>query len=297
MRPLQPRLPGLQHDKPLLPKEIILGVKEALFVRSSEILGRFVYARLGGADIKAVETKAEREAQHEPMVGGDHQGRVLWACTNCGACMEICPVASSMCPRSCDMRRYLVMEESDFPQEVTPVFNNMERNGNPWEISNDTARRVGRRAGRADRWPSTPAGGALLGRLHGLVRRAQPEGGHRLRQGDAGRRRRFASWGRRKAAPATRLGASATSTSTRCWRSRTSRRLNNYGFGQGLHGTQWGSRDTGQVQHAAGVEPGRAYDRQDGGGDCPHCFNTIKNEYPQLGGTYEIVHHSDFIDR
>src|SRR5207253_3375733 len=61
----------------------------------------------------------------------------LWACTTCRACMEICPVSIEHVPKIVDMRRHLVMEESDFPSEVTSLFNNIERNANPWEISND----------------------------------------------------------------------------------------------------------------------------------------------------------------
>ncbi len=116
--------PALATDKPLWPKEIILGVKEELFATAGMTL-------VGAGE--AVE-----EAAHEPMVRGVIKEESLWACTNCGACVEICPVSIEHVQKIDDMRRYLVMEESSFPQEVTPLFNNLERNGNPWEISNDT---------------------------------------------------------------------------------------------------------------------------------------------------------------
>src|SRR5258706_2913253 len=124
--------------KPLFPKEIILGVKEALFVRSDEILGEnTLWSKLGVAGVKVDETGKEKESHHEPMVGGIISNDALWACTTCRACMEICPVSIEHAPKILDMRRHLVMEESDFPIEVTPLFNNIERNANPWEISND----------------------------------------------------------------------------------------------------------------------------------------------------------------
>src|SRR5947208_11206508 len=130
--------PATITDKPLFPKEIILGVKEALFVQSNQILGEdTLWNRLGVAGVKADETAVEKAAHHEPMVGGIITNDALWACTTCRACMEICPVAIEHVPKIVDMRRYLVMEESDFPAEVTPLFNNIERNSNPWEISND----------------------------------------------------------------------------------------------------------------------------------------------------------------
>src|SRR5947209_14553073 len=130
--------PATNTGKPLFPKEIILGVKEALFVHSDEILGEnSMYSKLAIAGVKADETKAEKEAHHEPMVGGIITKDALWACTTCRACMEICPVSIEHVPKIVDMRRHLVMEESDFPSEVTSLFNNIERKANPWEISND----------------------------------------------------------------------------------------------------------------------------------------------------------------
>ncbi|HEV2655984.1 MAG TPA: (Fe-S)-binding protein, partial [Ktedonobacteraceae bacterium] len=130
--------PASNTGKPLFPKEIILGVKEALFVNSAQILGEnSIYNRLGVAGVKADETQDAKDAHHEPMVGGIITKDALWSCTTCMACMEICPVSIEHVPKIVDMRRSLVMEESDFPVEVTSLFNNIERNGNPWEISND----------------------------------------------------------------------------------------------------------------------------------------------------------------
>ncbi len=130
--------PASNTGKPLFPKEIILGVKEALFVQSNQILGEnTLWSRLGVAGVAVDETGAERAAHHEQMVGGIISTEALWSCTSCRACMEICPVSIEHVPTIVDMRRHLVMEESDFPQEVTSVFNNIERNANPWEISND----------------------------------------------------------------------------------------------------------------------------------------------------------------
>src|SRR5579863_1823088 len=130
--------PASNTGKPLFPKEIILGVKEALFVQSDRILGEdTLWSKLGVAGVKVDETAVEKAAHHEQLVGGIISTDALWACTSCRACMEICPVSIEHVPTIIDMRRHLVMEESDFPQEVTSLFNNIERNANPWEISND----------------------------------------------------------------------------------------------------------------------------------------------------------------
>ncbi len=82
--------------------------------------------------------------------------------------------------------------------------------------------------------------------------------------------------------------------------------LNGYGFGKEPSRkwqrdkaamARW-SRPNGQRAHyGVGVPPGRAYNVKSVVATCPHCFNTIKNEYPQLGGNYEVVHHTEFIDR
>ncbi|HZC78841.1 MAG TPA: (Fe-S)-binding protein, partial [Ktedonobacterales bacterium] len=116
--------PALATEKPLWPKEIILGVKEELFAT-------------GNLHLVSHEQEVE-ESKVEPMVGGRIKDESLWACTNCGACVEICPVSIEHVQKIDDMRRYLVMEESRFPSEVQPLFTNLERNQNPWEISNDT---------------------------------------------------------------------------------------------------------------------------------------------------------------
>src|SRR6266699_2057097 len=95
--------PASITGKPLFPKEIILGVKEALFVQSNEILGvDSLYNRLGVAGVRADKTKEEVEAHHEPMVGGIISNDALWACTTCRACMEICPVSIEHVPKIVD---------------------------------------------------------------------------------------------------------------------------------------------------------------------------------------------------
>jgi Fe-S oxidoreductase len=84
--------------------------------------------------------------------------------------------------------------------------------------------------------------------------------------------------------------------------------LNGYGFGKeaaastsanGQNGSNGsaGSANGHTPYSGVGVPPGRAYDVKTVVATCPHCFNTIKNEYPQLGGNYEVIHHTEFIDR
>jgi Fe-S oxidoreductase len=276
--------PATNTDKPLFPKEIILGVKEALFVRSGEVLGEnSIYAQLGVAGVKADKTKDEVEAHHEQMVGGIITTDALWACTTCMACMEICPVAIEHVPKIVDMRRYLVMEESNFPREVTSVFDNIERNGNPWEISNDR---------RAD-WAAdlgvplmseNPDADVLywvgcMGSFDQRNKKVATSVAKVLKAAKVN----FAILGPEESCtgdPARRIGHEYI------WQVQAQQNietLNNYGFNR-AEASNGHSANGAATKHRTIITA------------CPHCFNTIKNEYTQLGGNYDVVHHSVFID-
>ncbi len=284
--------PATNTGKPLFPKEIILGVKEALFVESDQILGeKTLWSRLGIAGVKADETVQEKEAHHEPMVGGIISNDALWACTSCRACMEICPVSIEHVPKIIDMRRHLVMEESDFPTEVTPLFNNIERNFNPWEISND--KRAEWAAGLGVPLLSeNPAADVLywVGCMGSFDRRNQKVAtavAKILKAANVN----FAILGPEESCtgdPARRIG------NEYLWQMMAQQNietLNGYGFNRA--GALNGHNGHAPGNGVAGVAPKHRTIIT----ACPHCFNTIKNEYPQLGGDYEVVHHTVFIDR
>ncbi|HLI09789.1 MAG TPA: 4Fe-4S dicluster domain-containing protein [Ktedonobacteraceae bacterium] len=286
--------PATNTDKPLKPKEIVLGVKEALFVHSNEILGEnTIYSRLGVAGVKADETAEEKAAHHRPMVGGIISTDALWACTTCRACMEICPVSIEHIPKIVDMRRYLVMEESEFPSEVTTLFNSIERNGNALGVSNDK---------RAD-WAAglgvpllaeNPDADVLywVGCMGSFDQRNQKVATAVVKILQAAGVN-FAILGPEENCtgdPARRIG------NEYLWQMMAQQNietLNNYGFNvdeQNDHYAQNG--------HAPGnAVAGHALKHRTIISACPHCFNTIKNEYPQLGGNYEVLHHTVFIDK
>jgi Fe-S oxidoreductase len=284
--------PATNTGKPLFPKEIILGVKEALFVRSNEILGEdTLWSKLGIAGVKADETAVEKAAHHEPMVGGIITTDALWACTTCMACMEICPVSIEHVPKIVDMRRQLVMEESDFPTEVTSLFNNIERNFNPWEISND--RRAEWAAGLdVPLLSENPDADVLywVGCMGSFDRRNQKVATSVVKILKAAGVN-FSILGPEEwctGDPARRIG------NEYLWQMMAQQNietLNGYGFNtadahNGYHGHPPGNGVAGvPIKYRTIITA------------CPHCFNTIKNEYPQLGGNYEVVHHTVFIDR
>ncbi len=284
--------PATNTGKPLFPKEIILGVKEALFVRSNEILGEdTLWSKLGIAGVKADETAEEKAAHHEPMVGGIITTDALWACTTCRACMEICPVSIEHVPQIVDMRRHLVMEESDFPTEVTPLFNNIERNFNPWEISND--RRAEWAAGLdVSLLSENPDADVLywVGCMGSFDRRNQKVATSVAKILKAAGVN-FAILGPEEwctGDPARRIG------NEYLWQMMAQQNIETLN-GYGLNIADAHNAHNG---HAAGNGvAGVSIKYRTIITACPHCFNTIKNEYPQLGGNYEVVHHTVFIDR
>src|SRR6266568_3272327 len=280
--------PANATGKPLFPKEIILGVKESLLAQSDDILGEHsLFTRLGKFE---PGTHAKESNGHpQPMVGGIISKEALWACTTCHACVEICPVSIEHVPKIVDMRRHLVMEESDFPTETIPVLNNIERNGNPWEISND--KRAEWAAGLGvPLMAENPDADVLywVGCMGSFDQRnksvATSVAKILLAAGV-----NFAILGPEESCtgdPARRIG------NEYLWQVQAQQNvetLNNYGFNLANQGNSHDGHSNGA---ASAVPKHRTVITA-----CPHCFNTIKNEYPQLGGNYEVMHHTAFIDR
>ena len=280
--------PALATEKPLWPKEIILGVKEELFAT-------------GNLHLVSHEQEVE-ESKVEPMVGGRIKDESLWACTNCGACVEICPVSIEHVQKIDDMRRHLVMEESRFPSEVQPLFTNLERNQNPWEINNDTrgewAQAIGVKTLAEDPDAEVLYWVGCMGSFDARNRKVATAFAKVMRAANV----RFGILGPEESCtgdPARRIG------NEYLWYMLASQNvevLNSYGFGKAKNAET--ETENGHNGHSAPAEPsgfavpaGRAYNVKTIVATCPHCFNSIKNEYPQLGGNYEVVHHTEFISR
>ena len=185
----------------------------------------------------------------------------LWSCS-CKACDEICPVNIEILDKILDMRRYLTLMDSDFPSELGQAYRSMENSSNPWGMSQGE---------RAD-WTQgvenieIVEGGdplkaevPLLGRLRRLVRRQEQEGHPVDGEAHAARQRRLRH---------PRPVRACTGDSAR-------RSGNEYLF-------QMLATQNVETLNSMGVKKIVT--------QCPHCFNTLANEYPQLGGHYEVVH-------
>ncbi|MEA2102957.1 MAG: heterodisulfide reductase-related iron-sulfur binding cluster [Thermodesulfobacteriota bacterium] len=120
--------PAFQTDKPLKPRDVIQDLRTHLEEKSKLAL-----------DADGVAHIIPDEEYEGPALIGDILGKdTIWACTTCMACVEACPAYITQFPKLVDLRRYLVMMESDFPAEVMDVFKGMENNSNPWSIGAHT---------------------------------------------------------------------------------------------------------------------------------------------------------------
>jgi Fe-S oxidoreductase len=189
----------------------------------------------------------------------------VWACTSCGACVDICPVGNEPMRDILDIRRNLSMMESAFPKQLESAFKGMERNQNPWNIS------------QADRmkW----ADGL---KVPTIEQNPEPD---------------ILWWV--GCAPAT--DARAQKTAQAFTKILNAAGVNYAVLGKNESCTGDSARRAGRediffglasqnVEILNEVAPKRIVTT------CPHCLHTLKNEYPAFGGNYEVIHHTQFIN-
>lgn len=202
-----------------------------------------------------------------PLVGHVMSENALWSCTTCGGCMEMCPMGIEHIVDIIGMRQYQLMEAEAFPSEFTTMFNNLERQGNPWGQAQST---------RAD-WSKGLEVKTLsqLGDINEIdvlywvgCAGSYDDNAKKASVAFAGLMQaaglRFAILGKEEKCcgdPARRCGNEFLAQSMA---SENVEVLNEYG-----------------VKHIVTT--------------CPHCFHTIKNEFPDFGGRYEVKHHTELL--
>ncbi|MEU8825966.1 (Fe-S)-binding protein [Streptomyces sp. NPDC048636] len=288
----QSQCPAWNTGKPLSPKLLIMALRDHSHAKAPYLLaggGKTAESEEKGTEEQLKEVPAAALAEAErPLIGtleenGVIDPDVLWSCTTCGACVEQCPVDIEHVDHIVDMRRYQVMIESSFPSEAGTMLKNLEKKGNPWGLAKkqrlawtkevdfeipvvgkdiedltevDYLYWVGCAGALEDRAKKTTKAFAELLHIAGV---------------------KFAIMGGDEAC----TGDSA-------------RRLGNEFLFQ-----QLGQQNVEMLNMAFGEDADEGVvvekSKKKIVATCPHCFNTIANEYPQLGGEFEVIHHTQLL--
>jgi Fe-S oxidoreductase/nitrate reductase gamma subunit len=264
--------PTFNTGKPLKPRQLIVEIG-AYMNRQAGLLAGPAGPRLDDAGIRGNDLVASSEptlAQVPAMaelIGDIVSEDELWDCTTCRACMEQCPVSIEHVPLIVEMRRNLVLEQSKFPQELVTLFNNLERNSNPYSFPASS---------RAD-WAAA----------RGIQELAQVDDPASLEVIYwVGCMASFDARNQRVARALARIFKAADV------------KFAILGKEEGCSGDparRAGNEYLYQILAQTNIERLSQYQPKRVVASCPHCFNTLKNEYPQLGGNFEVVHHSQFI--
>ena len=300
----QSQCPAWNTGKPLSPKLVIMNLRDHLFAKAPYILGDKetplentpeggVGEELRGE--KHSEEHAVPESGFERVLGSGPQQAtrplvgtaeqlgvidpdVLWSCTTCGACVEQCPVDIEHIDHIVDMRRYQVMMESEFPSELGVLFKNLEAKGNPW----------GQNAKDRTNWIDevefdVPVFGKDVDSFDGYE--------YLFWVGCAGAYEDRAKKTTKAVAELLAiagvkylvLGEGETCNGD------SARRSGNEFLFQQLAAQN--------VETLNGLFEGVERVDRKVVVTCPHCFNTLGREYPQLGGTYTVLHHTQLLNR
>jgi Fe-S oxidoreductase len=277
----QSQCPAWNTEKPLSPKLLIMNLRDHAFKAAPYLLADSDEAR--AAVPASVLAEAERplvgategDPAH-PTGGAIIDNDVLWSCTNCGACVNQCPVDIEHVDHIVDMRRYQVLVESNFPAELNGLFKGLENKGNPWNM-NPNARME---------WAQ---GLPFDVRVVGGEGPDDPESLDEVEWlfwvGCAGAYEDRAKKTTRAVAELLDtagvsfavLGNGETCTGD------PARRAGNEFVYQGLARQNIGTLTETKAKKVVAT--------------CPHCMNTIKNEYRQLGLELEVVHHTQLLNR
>jgi Fe-S oxidoreductase len=286
----QSQCPAWNTGKPLSPKLVIMDLRDHLFAKAPYIIGGKDMPEEGAIDFSAgfrddsvhsvPESGFERvrgsgpEQAARPLVGTLEQGGVidpdvLWSCTTCGACVEQCPVDIEHVDHIVDMRRHQVLIESEFPSELGVLFKNLENKGNPW----------GQNAKERLDWTKK-----LDFEVQVFDGELAPEVEYLFWIGCAGA---FED----RAKKTTRAVAELLHTAGVDFAV--------LGDGEGCSGDparRAGNEFLFQMLAQANVETLNELGARKVVVTCAHCFNTLSKEYPQLGGHYEVVHHTQLLN-
>ncbi|KAA0923460.1 (Fe-S)-binding protein [Rhodococcus sp. ANT_H53B] len=291
----QSQCPAWNTGKPLSPKLLIMSLRDHSHAKAPYLLagGKKDMAgdevglvdSEGNVDQKALDAipqnardEADRKLVADAIEGGIIDPEVLWSCTTCGACVEQCPVDIEHVDHIIDMRRYQVLIESEFPSELAGLFKNLENKGNPWgQNSKDRLNWINEMdfdipvfGQDADSFQDyeylfwVGCAGAYEDRAKKTTKAVAEL---------------LATAGVKFIV----LGADETCTGD------SARRAGNEFLFQQLA--------MQNIETLNSVFDGVEQSKRKIVVTCAHCFNALGNEYPQVGGDYEVVHHTQLLNR
>jgi Fe-S oxidoreductase/nitrate reductase gamma subunit len=250
--------PAHATGKPLDPREIVLKTGEVMAATAAHAPGGKVSPPLSvDSEITiGVNSIFERITAEE-----------VWSCTTCKACDEICPVNIEILDKILDMRRYLSLMESNFPAELGNAYRAMENQGNPWGMSQGDRAEWAKDMNVEVVDPGSPFNHEYLYWV-GCA-------------GSFDDKNKKVTQAMAKLLERAGVDVAILGPSEMCTGDSARRSGNEYLF-------QMLAMPNIEMMNGMGVKKIIT--------QCPHCFNTLKNEYPQYGGNYEVVHHSEFLE-
>lgn len=240
--------PAHTVGKSLSPREIIVNIR-----KRAEEKGKLI---LSGVN--------EHELLNKKLVHDYVKDIELWECTTCMACVQECPVMIEHLDAIIDMRRYLVLTESEFPSDLNNVFKSLETNFTPWAFSQ--SERASWAEGMDIKTMAEDSNGEILfwvgcaGSFDDRYKKVT---------------KAFATIMKEAGVDFRILG-----TEEKC-NGDTARRL--------------GNEYLAQMLMQENIQTLNSYNIKKIVTACPHCYHSLKNEYPQFGGNFEVKHHSEFI--
>jgi Fe-S oxidoreductase len=250
--------PAHATGKPLDPREIILKSGEVMAATASHAPGGKVSPPLSADS----EIKVNANSLFERITAEE-----IWSCTSCKACDEICPVNIEILDKILDMRRYLSLMESNFPAQLGNAYRSMENQGNPWGMSQTDRGEWAKDLDVEILDPGAPFKSEYLYWV-GCA-------------GSFDDKNKKVTQSMAKLLKRAGIDVAILGPSEMCTGDSARRSGNEYLF-------QMLAMPNVEMLNTMGV---RKIITQ-----CPHCFNTLKNEYPQLGGNYEVIHHSQLLE-